>query len=555
MMRPLLTHLVTSGAVTPEDMERAVRAVGEQRAERELLATGKLRDNDLAHAISEIQGIPFVDLLATSVDERAVALISPELARRHYVLPLAVEDGELTLAMVDPGDVIALDDVAGHTGLAVVPVVATREAMGPALDRYVRLDEQIADLTSELGDIAVTGGPGAVTETLQDEDDDAPVVRFVNLIITQAIQDRASDIHIDPTERSLRVRYRIDGVLHDVHQGPIAIRDGVISRLKIMSGIDIAERRKPQDGRISVTHMGRAIDLRVVTLPSVWGEKIVLRILDNARSRMRLTDLDFSGPNLEIFARSFRKPHGMILVTGPTGSGKSTTLYTTLREIARPELSVITVEDPVEHRMPGIAQMQVNPKAGLTFASALRSILRGDPDVVLVGEVRDVETAQTSIEAALTGHLVLSTMHTNDAPSAVTRLIEMGIEPFLVASALDTVVAQRLARRLCSACNVMREPDPALLAELGFPAPDPGVLVGEPQGCPRCSHTGYRGRVALHEVMRVSEEVQRRAVARASSLELRQLAISEGMVPIREDGWHKVLAGATSIEEVLRVTL
>lgn len=554
-MRPLLKHLVSVGAVTPDDMEQAVRAVGERRAERELLATGKLRDVDLARTIAALEGVPYIDLLTTQVDEDAVALVSPELARRHYVLPIAVEDGELTLAMVDPGDVIALDDVAGQTGLRVLPVVVTREAMGPSLDRYVRLDEQISDLTSELGEIATASATGAAAETLQDEEEGAPVVRFVNLIITQAIQDRASDIHIDPTDLAMRVRYRIDGVLHDVHQGPISIRDGVISRLKIMSGIDIAERRKPQDGRISVKHMGRAIDLRVVTLPSVWGEKIVLRILDNARSRMRLEDLDFSARNLEVFSRSYRKPHGMILVTGPTGSGKSTTLYTTLREVARPEVSVITVEDPVEHRMAGIAQMQVNPKAGLTFASALRSILRGDPDVVLVGEIRDAETAQTSIEAALTGHLVLSTMHTNDAPSAVTRLVEMGIEPFLVASALDTVIAQRLARRLCVECKVMREPDRGLLEKVGLPDPGPGVLVGEPQGCARCSNTGYRGRLALHEVMQVTESVQRLAVARASSREIRQLAIDEGMVTLREDGWQKVLAGVSSIEEILRVTV
>ena len=552
-MRRLLEQLIRGGYVPRETMEEAVAAVGERRAERELLRRGVLTEEQLARALASASGLPFVDLLATEVDPRAVARLAPELCRRHSVLPIAVSAHHLTLAMLDPGDVIALDDVTGSTGLAVRQVVATPEAMQTALDRYVRLDEQIADLSSELSETATSLSSASATESLEDDDEDAPIVRFVNLIISQAIQDRASDIHIDPSETQLRVRYRIDGVLHDTQVAPPAIKDGVISRLKIMSGIDIAEKRRPQDGRISVMHSGRSIDLRVATLPTVWGEKIVMRILDNTAEKMRLRDLQMSERNLDVFSESFHRPHGMLLVTGPTGSGKSTTLYTTLSEIARPEINVITVEDPVEYRMGGIAQMQVNPRAGLTFASALRSILRGDPDVVLVGEIRDGETAQTSIEAALTGHLVLSTLHTNDAPSAVTRLIEMGIEPFLVASALDAVVAQRLARRLCRECVVMRTPDPGLLANLGFTIPGGEAQVGEPQGCSRCSGTGYRGRVALHEVMRVTEGIERLAVARASGLELRQLAIEEGMVPLREDGWRKVLGGLTSLEEVLRV--
>lgn len=553
-MNRILEHLVLTGTVSKDDMTAAIAKVGERRAQRELLATGKLRGDDLGRALAYVMGLDYIDLLEVPVDPRAVALLAPELLRRHYVLPIAVDGDELTLAMVDPGDVIAVDDVAGSTGLVVVPVVATREAMGAALDRYVRLDEQIADLTTELGDTAAAFGGESATESLEDDDDEAPIVRFVNLIISQAIQDRASDIHVDPTETRLRVRYRVDGVLHDVQEAPVATKDGVISRLKIMSGIDIAERRKPQDGRISVKHNGRAIDLRVATLPTVWGEKIVMRILDNSAAKLTLKDLNMSQRNLEVYRDSFTKPHGMLLVTGPTGSGKSTTLYTTLSEVAKPEINVITIEDPVEYRMDGIAQMQVNPRAGLTFASALRSILRGDPDVVLVGEVRDAETAQTSIEAALTGHLVLSTLHTNDAPSAVTRLIEMGIEPFLVASAIEAVVAQRLARRLCNRCKVMREPDRELIERLGFSLPSGDALVGEPQGCSRCANTGYRGRVALHEVMLVTEGVQRLAVAHASGLEIRQLAIEEGMVPLRLDGWQKVLDGVTSIEEVLRVS-
>ncbi|MBU3995026.1 MAG: Flp pilus assembly complex ATPase component TadA, partial [Actinobacteria bacterium] len=514
-MRRILEHLVLTGTVPKDTMTAAIAKVGERRAERELLATGLLRSEDLAKALAFTLSLRYVDLLEIPVDQRAVARLAPDLARRHYVLPIALEGHEMTLAMVDPDDIIALDDVAGSTGLTVVPVVATREAMAAALDRYVRLDAQIADLTSELGASAATMGGADATESLEDEDDDVPIVRFVNLIISQAIQDRASDIHIDPTEHRLRVRYRVDGVLHDVQQAPTSIKDGVISRLKIMSGIDIAERRKPQDGRISVTHNSRSIDLRVATLPTVWGEKIVMRILDNSASKIKLSDLHMSPRNLEEYSQSFKKSHGMLLVTGPTGSGKSTTLYTTLSEVAKPEVNVITVEDPVEYRMDGVSQMQVNPSAGLTFASALRSILRGDPDVVLVGEIRDAETAQISIEAALTGHLVLSTLHTNDAPSAITRLVEMGIEPFLVASALEAVVAQRLARRLCAKCKVMRKPDAELLEQLGFTIPGGEALMGEPVGCSRCSNTGYRGRVALHEVMIVSEGIQRLAVAHA----------------------------------------
>lgn len=552
-MRRALRLLVLNGTISQHALDELIAEVGERRAERELLRRGMVTEEQFARALGTVLDIPYVDLGQIEIDPATVSLLASELCRRHSVLPISRTARELTLAMVDPQNIIALDDVAGTTGLSVRPVLTTQEGMQQALDRYVRLDSEIADLSSELGAAAPSIGGADATESLEGDDDDAPIVRFVNLIISQAIQDRASDIHIDPTETRLRVRYRIDGVLKDTQEGPLSIRDGVISRLKIMSGIDIAEKRKPQDGRISVTHSGRTIDLRVATLPTVWGEKIVMRILDNSAQKLRLSDLRMSERNLSVFSESFRKPHGMILVTGPTGSGKSTTLYTTLTEIARPEINVITVEDPVEYRMDGISQMQVNPRAGLTFASALRSILRGDPDVVLVGEIRDAETAQTSIEAALTGHLVLSTLHTNDAPSAITRLIEMGIEPFLVASALEAVVAQRLARRLCPDCVVMRYPDRQMIADLGFAIPGGEALLGEAQGCARCSGTGYRGRVALHEVMQVSEGVERLAVSRASGLEIRGLAIEEGMVPLREDGWRKVLAGVTSLEEVLRV--
>jgi type IV pilus assembly protein PilB len=343
-------------------------------------------------------------------------------------------------------------------------------------------------------------------------------------------------------------------VLHEMQRAPKNVQNGVISRLKIMSDIDIAERRKPQDGRMSVIHGGKQIDLRVATLPTVFGEKVVMRILDNSMTGLGMDQLRLLERNAAVYKASYTKPYGMILVTGPTGSGKSTTLYTTLHEVARPEINVITVEDPVEYRIAGINQVQVNPKAGLTFASALRSILRSDPDVVLIGEIRDHETAQIAIEASLTGHLVLSTLHTNDAPSAVTRLIEMDIEPFLVGSALDCIVAQRLARKLCDKCKAPYQPSFEELQALRFAEPgDPQPTLHKPVGCTSCSNTGYRGRIALHEVMPVTEDIERLAVARASSAEIARLAIEQGMSTLRQDGWAKAVMGLTSIDEILRV--
>jgi type IV pilus assembly protein PilB len=448
--------------------------------------------------------------------------------------------------------VFALDDVRAAARMSVSPVVAEKSDLLAAIERYYRADGELSDLTSTLEE---ESGPVESDGLGEAVDDDVPIVRFVNLIVSQAIQDRASDIHIEPAERDLRVRYRIDGVLHEMQRAPKSIQNGVISRLKIMSDIDIAERRKPQDGRMSVMHAGRKIDLRVATLPTVWGEKIVMRILDNAESDMKLSDLGLLERNAEAYRSSYTKPYGMILVTGPTGSGKSTTLYTTLHTVSRPEINVITVEDPVEYRMAGINQVQVNPKAGLTFASALRSILRSDPDVVLLGEIRDHETAQIAIEASLTGHLVLSTLHTNDAPSAVTRLTEMGIEPFLVGSALDCVVAQRLARRLCSRCKVEYQPEAKDLVNLrvGYDPATPVPTLFQPVGCTHCSNTGYRGRIAIHELMIVSEEIERLAVARASAADIARAAREQGMLTLREDGWSKAKLGYTSIEEILRV--
>jgi len=548
--------LLDEGLVTEAQLLAAMDEQGSRNTSlgRTLVELGYLSEGQLVQALAEQVGMQYVDLDDYPVDRQAVAMVPSALCRRYTVLPIAISDGFLVLATADPGNVVAVDDVRAVAGMPTTPVVATYDNVLRAIDRFCRADDEMENLSTAFED-ELEPVENDLSRMGEYVDDDAPIVRYVNLLVTQAITDRASDIHIEPAEKDLRVRYRIDGVLHEVQRSPKNIQGGVISRVKIMSDIDIAEKRKPQDGRMSVVHNGRKIDLRVATLPTVWGEKIVMRILDNSTASLDLRDLSFLEENYTVYRESYTKPYGMILVTGPTGSGKSTTLYATLNAVSRPEINVITVEDPVEYRLPNINQVQVNPKAGLTFAGALRSILRSDPDVVLLGEIRDHETAQIAIEAALTGHLVLSTLHTNDAPSAITRLIEMGIEPFLVGSALDCVVAQRLARRLCEKCKEPYTPTPAELESARYPW-QPGDELPQlyrPAGCVACSRTGYRGRMALHEVMRVTEDIERHAVTHSSSAEIAATALSQGMVALREDGWRKVRMGQTSIEEILRV--
>ena len=544
--------LVTEGQLMAALDEQVSR--GESLG-RVLVEIGMLTESQLVQALARQVGMDFVELNDYPVDRTAVVLLPGSVCRRYTVLPVGFADGALVLAMANPGNVLAVDDARAISGLQVRSVVATHDDLMSAIDRYCRADEEIDELATAFEESQQVHIDTDLSKMAEAIEDDAPIVRFVNILVTQAIQDRASDIHIEPAETDMAVRYRIDGVLHEMQRSPKQIQSGVISRLKIMSDIDIAERRKPQDGRMSVVHNGRKIDLRVATLPTVWGEKVVMRILDNSTASLDLRELSFLDDNYEKYHESYTKPYGMILVTGPTGSGKSTTLYATLNAVARPEVNVITVEDPVEYRMAGINQVQVNPKAGLTFASALRSILRSDPDIVLLGEIRDHETAQIAIEAALTGHLVLSTLHTNDAPSAITRLTEMGIEPFLVGSALDCVVAQRLARRLCTKCKEAYQPSEVEMIAARFPW-TPGQEIPtlyRPAGCSGCSRTGYKGRMAIHEVMEVTEEIERLAVARTSSAEIMRTAMEQGMVTLRDDGWTKVLLGDTSVEEVLRV--
>ena len=550
-MKQLGTILIEDGVLTEGQLIDAMGAQQErgQSLGRTLVEIGAISESQLVRALASQVGMEYVELAEFPVDRAAVSLVPDSVCRRHTALPIQIDGTLLKVAMSDPGNVVAVDHMRQLTKMDILPVVAAYDDVLTAIDRYCRSDAELKDLQGEINEEEEVdlSNMGSVIE------DDAPIVRFVNLLITQAVQDRASDIHIEPQEKDMRVRYRIDGVLHEMQTAPKSVQNGVISRIKIMSDIDIAERRKPQDGRLSVNHQGRKIDLRVATLPTVWGEKVVMRFLDYSTATMALEYLGLREHNRLLYEESYRKPYGMILVTGPTGSGKSTTLYATLNQVARPEINVITVEDPVEYRIPGINQVQVNPKAGLTFASALRSILRADPDVVLLGEIRDGETAHIAIEAALTGHLVLSTLHTNDAPSAITRLIEMDIEPFLVGSAVDCVVAQRLARRLCTNCREEYTPTEPELKRFSWTEDMPLPTLYRPAGCSRCSNTGYRGRLALHEIMPVNEEIERLAVARASSAEVARAAYAAGMQTLLEDGWEKAQEGLTSVEELLRV--
>jgi type IV pilus assembly protein PilB len=548
---PLLESLKRRGT-DPVAVDRAVAEADRTgRSLRDILINDRLvTETDLTEASAEAFGINSVDLVGYQVDPAAMARIPLPLVLRHRVLGLSMTDTEIIVGITDPSDVLAIDDVRAATGLTVKPVVVARSELRRIMDRLRREDSDLADIAESLRPEA------PVVSNLTGSGDDAPIVRYVNSLIEQAIQNRASDLHLEPTETDLRIRYRIDGVMHEVDTVPQAVQSALISRLKIMSNVDITERRIPQNGRITVQLGARSVDLRTATLPTVWGEKVVLRVLDTGGIDLNLKKLGFADYNYDRFSASFSKPHGMVLVTGPTGSGKSTTLYATLAQINKPTVNIITVEDPVEYRLPGVNQVQVNHKAGLTFAAVLPAILRSDPDIVLIGEIRDRTTAQLAVEAALTGHLVLSTLHTNDAPSAVIRLTEMGIEPFLVGSSVDCVLAQRLARRLCDWCKEEYEPTEQELERARWPIDlaEPKTLW-QPIGCRSCANTGYRGRIALHEVMPVSEAIERLTVDRASSHEVGKIAAEEGMRDLRQDGLSKAASGQTSVTEVIRVAI
>jgi len=547
--------LVQEGLVTEAQLDAAI--VAQQRSGKQLgrvlIDQGHISETDLVRALARQVGLEFIDLSEHTIDPSIAAQIPEGLARRYQALPVAWDDDRrLVVAMADPSNVFAVDDIRAITGAEVVTVVATSGQLKDAIDRFHRLDGEVDTMAQEAADEL---GEGDDLTNVDQVVEDAPIVKFVNLLITQAVADRASDIHVEPGERDLRIRFRVDGVLHEVMHSPKAIQAGVISRLKVMSDINIAERRVPQDGRMSLTVGGKPIDLRVATLPTVFGEKVVMRILDKGQALLTLDDQGFLPDVLERYEASFHKPYGTILVTGPTGSGKSTTLYATLNILNDVDRNIITVEDPVEYRLSGINQVQIHSKAGLTFSAALRSILRADPDVILVGEVRDRETAVIAVEASLTGHLVLTTLHTNDAASTPQRLVEMGVEPFLVTSALDCVLAQRLARKLCDRCREQYQPTEAELVEAGWPMEeiDDWPVLYKAVGCSACARTGYRGRFALHEVLVVSEEIERQIIERRSTEDLKKTAVMQGMIPLRNDGLRKVHAGLTSLEEVFRV--
>jgi type IV pilus assembly protein PilB len=517
--------------------------------ERVLLDAGALTRDGLSRALAERYGLDYLDLGAFSVDMSAANLVTTTAAKRYQAVPVAFADKRtLLVAMADPANVLAVDDIAIMTGYEVRVAVAPPDDIAGLISRLDRLEDVVSD-SHELEE--EQGGVAEVVD-LHETAEDAPVVKLVNQIVAQAVERGASDVHLAPDGRELRVRFRIDGVLQDVTTVPRRMAAGVISRVKIMAELDIAERRLPQDGRVGLAVDGRHVDLRVVTLPSVHGEALVLRVLDKDSVVVELDKLGMAEPERERFERAFNETHGAVLVTGPTGSGKSTTLYAALQRLNTAEKNIITVEDPVEYEIAGLTQVQVSPKVGLTFATGLRSMVRADPDVIMVGEIRDRETAQIAVESALTGHLVLSTLHTNDAPSAITRLVEMGIEPFLVASALDCVVAQRLARRLCSHCKRRTIVPAQILRDSGYKA-----LVDleayEPVGCRRCGGSGYRGRVGLYEVMDVSPEIQKLALERRPAEEMRDVAVRQGMRRLRDDGLEKVRQGRTSMAEIARV--
>ncbi len=554
--------LVESGQVTKEEMQAALReAAATGRKLGEILSElGLVTEEDLIRAMAEEIGLEFIDLNDFSIDLKAIQSIPEAMAKRHQILAIGYRNGVPIIAMANPSNVFAMDDLRTVLGRDIVTVVSSPRQITDYISRMYRHDKEASDAATRAA--ASQHRADTATEKVEVTDlhavtDDAPIVKYVNLILRQALQERASDVHIEPTADDLRVRFRIDGVLHDITRSPKAIQGGVTTRLKVMADLDIAEHRVPQDGRISLNAGTREVDLRVATLPTVHGEKVVMRILDKSNAMLDLGDLGFLPEVQNRYKESYRKPYGTILITGPTGSGKSTTLYATLNVLNSAERNLITVEDPVEYQLPGVNQVQVNNKAGLTFAGALRSILRSDPDIILVGEIRDRETAVIGIEAALTGHLVLSSLHTNTAAATPMRLVEMGVEPFLVASALDCVVAQRLARQLCENCNEAHDPTAEELRVFGWDDADTPPQ-GKPRfrravGCQACSRTGYRGRIALHELLVVSEEIERSVTHGTSVDDLQRIAVEQGMVPLRHDGLRKAALGLTSLEEVLRV--
>ncbi len=538
-----------------------------------LVKLGFATEEEVTEALGVQYGVPSVRLSEFPIDPAAVKLIPVETASKHHVLPLVRTGSSLTLAMADPTNVFALDDVKFLTGLYLEPVLASEASIEEAIkNHYGTVEEaerqkEIDNLVSFLDE----GGAGSVeleegTENalnladIEKAAEEAPVIRLVNFVLSDAVKRGASDIHLEPYEKEFRVRYRIDGLLQAVMSPPLKLRDAIISRIKIMAKLDIAEKRLPQDGRImlKMVHQGRKkqLDLRVSVLPTLHGEKIVMRLLDKENLRLDMTKLGFESESLDKFQKAIFKPYGMVLVTGPTGSGKTNTLYSSIAQLNKDDTNIMTAEDPVEFQLPGINQVQMKEQIGLNFAAALRSFLRQDPNIIMVGEIRDFETAEIAIKAALTGHLVLSTLHTNDAPSTISRLMNMGIEPFLVATSVHLICAQRLVRRICADCKV---PDPTatqVLIEAGFtPEEARTVTPYKGKGCNTCGGRGYKGRVGLYEVVETTDEIREMILVGASAIELKRKAIEQGMLTLRRSGLIKVMAGSTTIEEVIRETV
>jgi type IV pilus assembly protein PilB len=525
-----------------------------------LAKLGYVSDQEITNFLSQQYRVRAIDLGEVEIDPSVLKLISQEVCERHKVLPVSRTGSSIIVAMADPSNLHAIDDIKFLTGYNVEPVVASEAAIMQAVEHYYAAPEISYD------DI-MDGFDESEIEVAQSDDDinlldlerqseDAPVVRLCNAILLNAIKKRSSDIHIEPYEKQLRVRYRIDGVLHEEMRPPLKLKNAIVSRLKIMSSLDIAERRLPQDGRIKLKlGKGREMDFRVSSLPTIWGEKVVLRLLDKSNLQLDMTKLGFVGKALDDFRYAIHQPYGMVLVTGPTGSGKTTTLYSALTELNKTETNISTAEDPVEYNLQGINQVQMHEDIGLNFAASLRSFLRQDPDIIMVGEVRDFETAEIAVKAALTGHLVLSTLHTNDAPSTVTRLLNMGVEPFLVTSSVNLVLAQRLARRICEECKVEDEVEPKALVDVGFKAEQiKGAKVYKGAGCRACAETGYRGRIALYEVMPFTDRLKEMVLQGCSTAELKDEMVSHGVKTLRMAGIDKILEGVTTIEEIVRTT-
>jgi type IV pilus assembly protein PilB len=589
--------LVRENLISPQNLREALDYQREHggRLGFNLVKLGLVSDDMITAVLSRQYGIPSVNLDLFHVEESVLRLIPQEAALKYSVLPLSRVGATLTLAMVDPTNVFAMDDIKFMTGLNVEPVVVAEASIQQAIAKYygssreielaaISSDEVVfegngksanggithADLVS-LDSIDFDTGRAEDVEVVEDNEEidlstlsrmseDAPVVRLVNVLLVDALRRGASDIHVEPYEKELRIRFRIDGVLYDVMHPPLKLRDALISRVKIMSKLDISEKRLPQDGRIKikvkVDARSRELDFRVSTLPTLFGEKVVLRLLDKENLMLDMTKLGFEPESLVKFQRNISKPYGMVLVTGPTGSGKTNTLYSALQSLNTIQTNIMTAEDPVEFNLMGINQVQMKEQIGLNFAAALRSFLRQDPNIILVGEIRDFETAEIAIKAALTGHLVLSTLHTNDAPSTISRLMNMGIEPFLVATSVNLIQAQRLIRRVCKDCKAEHSSPAEALMEVGFSAEEAKTLkTYKGKGCSTCNNTGYKGRIGLYEVMEVTDEVRELILIGASALELRKKAIEDGMITLRESGLHKIRAGVTTVEEVVRETV